>query len=70
MKNKLTLFFAALLFLGGLVPVTAKADTYDRERDHRVVVERDRPHVMWVRSHFVWVHGHRVFWVPGHPGVR
>ncbi|HWB61583.1 MAG TPA: hypothetical protein VG733_19020 [Chthoniobacteraceae bacterium] len=61
MKAKLSLVFAALVCAGGLLPATARADDY-----------RDGPmrHLTWVHRHFIWRHHHRVFWVPGHPGIR
>ena len=61
MKRHFIILLAVLLCAGGLMPATARADDpYDHSR----------PHMVWVPRHFVWVHGHRVFWVPGHPGVR
>ena len=59
MKTKRSLILATLLCAGALIPATANADDFHPGR-----------HFTWVHRHFIWHNHHRVFWVPGHPGVR
>jgi hypothetical protein len=61
MKRTIAILFAALICAGSIMPVTANADEYYHYHQR---------HLGWVHRHFIWVNGHRVLWVPGHPVYR
>jgi len=63
------ILFATLFSVMTLLPAVSKADSNDI-RNYNRQYDPDRPHLVWVHRHFIWVNGHRVLWVPGHPSVR